>query len=225
MSAVLDGRSAYEAEGGSGRVRNRQILAAGLFGCFLLAAGILLTIVCFVKEQKAVSAAVMEPVQLDLCLLHPDRPGTREQVTGLFPGENMVWKPAVILDGTSPEAYIRVRLKFGGILADSQEESEEEKNSRLERIQELCAGIRFCDGWTKGSDGYYYYQEAVAPGSVVQICDQLTIPENWDNSVAEKLFTIEVSAEAICLDGRESWISLCAFPLIRQELCQKAFCF
>ena len=102
-------------------------------------------------------------------------------------------------------ACIRVSLEFGGILGDFPEESEEEEHDRLERIQELCAGIRFCDGWVEGEDGYYYYQEAVAPGSIVQICEQVTIPEGWDNEIAEKLFTIEVSAEAIHLDGREAW--------------------
>lgn len=186
-------------------MRKRQILAAGLFGCFALTAGILLTVVWFVKEQKTISAAFMEPVQLELCLLHSDQPGTKEQVTGLLPGESLDWKPAVILNGTSPGACIRVSLEFGGILGDFPEESEEEEHDRLERIQELCARIRFCDGWVEGEDGYYYYQEAVAPGSIVQICDQVTIPEDWDNEIAEKLFTIEVSAEAIHLDGREAW--------------------
>lgn len=186
-------------------MRKRQILAAGLFGCLALIAGILLTVVWFVKEQKTISAAFMEPVQLELCLLHSDQPGTKEQVTGLLPGESLDWKPAVILNGTSPGACIRVSLEFGGILGDFPEESEEEEHDRLERIQELCAGIRFCDGWVEGEDGYYYYQEAVAPGSIVQICEQVTIPEGWDNEIAEKLFTIEVSAEAIHLDGREAW--------------------
>ena len=94
-------------------MRKRQILAAGLFGCLALTAGILLTVVWFVKEQKTISAAFMEPVQLELCLLHSDQPGTKEQVTGLLPGESLDWKPAVILNGTSLGACIRVSLEFG----------------------------------------------------------------------------------------------------------------
>lgn len=186
-------------------MRRKQILAAGILGCCMLTVGILMTVICFWKEQKTVSAVFTEPIQLELRLLHSDEPGTREQVTGLFPGESMVWKPAVILDGTSPEACIRVRLEFGGILESSQEESKEEESERLARIQELCDGICFCDGWIDGADGYYYYQETVTPGSIVQICEQVTIPENWDNEIAEKLFTIEVSAEAIRAENRESW--------------------
>lgn len=205
MPFILDGWSAYEAEGGLGRMRKRQILAAGVLGCFVLTGGILLSIIWFVNEQRAVSAVLTEPVHLDLCLLNPDRPGTREQVTGLLPGESMVWKPAVILDGTSPEACIRIRMDFGGILETFSGESEEETDSRLARIRELCAGIRFCDGWTEGEDGYYYYQEPVTPGSVIQICDQVTIPESWDNEIAEKMFTIEVSAEAIHSESQYQW--------------------
>lgn len=186
-------------------MRRKQILAAGILGCCMLTVGILLTVICFWKEQETVSAAFTEPIQLELCLLHSDESGTREQVTGLFPGESMVWKPAVILDGTSPEACIRVSLEFGGILESSPEESEEEESGRLARIRELCDGICFCDGWIDGADGYYYYQEAVTPGSIVQICERVTIPENWDNEIAEKLFTIEVSAEAIRSENRESW--------------------
>lgn len=186
-------------------MKKRQILAAGLFGCFILTAGIVLSMVYFLREQKAVHAVFSEPVQLELRLLHTDVSGTREQVTGLLPGESMVWKPAVLLDDTSLEAYIRVRLEFGGSLGSSPEEREEEKEERLARIRELCAGIRFCDGWVEKADGYYYYQEVVTPGSMIQICDQVTIPENWTNEIAEKMFTIEVSAEAIRSDDQEPW--------------------
>lgn len=186
-------------------MKRKQILASGLLGCLILLAGILLTMLWFVKEQEAVSAALLEPVQLELCLLHAEGPGTKEQVTGLLPGESMVWKPAVILDGTSPEAWIRVRLEFGGVLDGSSEENEKEREERLLRIRELCAGIRFCDGWVEGADGYYYYKEEAAPGSIIQICEQVTIPESWDNEIAEKIFTIEVSGEAVRAEYTGPW--------------------
>ena len=190
-------------------MKRRKILMTGMLGCALLTAGIGLTMVHFLKEQETVSVSSMEPVQLELCLLHTEYTeascGT-EQVTGLLPGESTVWKPAVILDGTSPEAYIRVRLEFGGILEGASEESEEEAAARARRIRELQDGIRFCDGWLEGEDGYYYQEKAV-PGKIIPVYDQVTVPENWDNEIAEKVFTIEISAEAVRADGLEPWLT------------------
>lgn len=190
-------------------MKKRKILMTGMLGCALLTAGIGLTMLHFLKEQEAVSVSSMEPVQLELCLLHTEYTeascGT-EQVTGLLPGESTVWKPAVILDGTSPEAYIRVRLEFGGILEGTLEESEDEAAARALRIRELQDGIRFCDGWLEGEDGYYYYQEKVTPGSMIMIYDRVTIPENWDNNIAEQVFTIELSAEAVRWEQLNPWL-------------------
>ncbi len=181
--------------------RNRA--AAGLAGCGLLALGIVLSFIMFLRQRESVSVASMEPVRLEVCFLEDEEAYTGEQVTGILPGETVKRGTAVILDGTSPEAYIRVGLTFGGILGDDAGEGEK---VRLERIRELQDGISFETGWLKGSDGFYYYQKKVAPGSIVPVYSQVTIPENWENDIAEKVFTIELGAEAVRSEHLEPWL-------------------
>lgn len=184
----------------------KQIFAAGVLGCLAMAVGIVLSVLYFRKEQETVSAVHLAPVHLELCLLNSEEGYEAEQVTGLLPGESSVWEPAVILDGTSPDAYIRIRLEFGGIFEEQPGEDEEKSAERRQKIQELCGGIWFCDGWLEGENNYYYYQDKVSAGNIVPVCSQVTIPDEWDNDVAEKTFTIEVSAEAVRSDWLESWI-------------------
>lgn len=186
----------------------RKILAAGMFGCFALMSGVGGTVFWFVKQNASVSAALIEeePIRLEMCFWHSGEHFTEDPVTGLLPGETVGRDPAVILDGTSPEAYIRVRISFGGILEGAPSESQEERRERLERIRDLWGQIHFCEGWLEGEDGCVYYQEKVPPGSIIPVYEQVGIPENWDNEIAEQTFTIELSAEAVRSDHLDPWL-------------------
>lgn len=176
-----------------------RVLALGIAGCVLSASGIVLSLAHFAGQEAAVNAELTEQIQLDICLLDSGDAYEEERLTGLLPGTVIERKAAVILDGTSPDAYIRVGLKFGGSL-------DEEKSERAERMRELQNGIRFCDGWSEGYDGFYYYQKRVVHGSVIPVYDQIVIPENWDNHMADQVFTIELSAEAVRADALEPWL-------------------
>ncbi len=184
----------------------RRIFALGLAGCILSAAGFSFTALCFLWQKKETVAVLAEPVQLELCLLTSGEQYEEDRVTGVLPGESVEREPAVMLDADSPEAYIRVRFAFGGILAGAEDESESEREERLEKICQLKDGIRLCRGWIMGEDDTYYYKERVTPGSIVPVYDQVTIPENWDNRIAEKIFTIVLSAEAARADSLDPWM-------------------
>lgn len=67
--------------------RNRA--AAGLAGCGLLALGIVLSFIMFLRQRESVSVASMEPVRLEVCFLEDEEAYTGEQVTGLLPGETV----------------------------------------------------------------------------------------------------------------------------------------
>jgi len=188
-------------------VNRTGILAVGFLGGILLVFGIGCSVYIFAAQRESVSVVSLEPVQLDICLLSSGEKCEEDQLTGLIPGEKVEREPAVILEGDSPEAYIRVSVVFGGALGASAEENEEECRERLERTQELRERIRFCEGWLEGEDGCYYYQKKVTPGSIVPVYEQITIPEDWDNDIAGKAFTLELSAEAVRSEDLEPWLA------------------
>lgn len=185
-----------------------NVIMAGLTGCVLSTAGIIMSIANFAAREEAVNAELTEQIRLDICLLDSEEAYGEERLTGLLPGTVIERKTAVILDGTSPDAYIRVGLEIAGDRKEAEGKWEKgEENEQAKRIRELQNGIRFCDGWSEGSDGFYYYQERVVHGSVIPVYEQIVIPENWDNHMAEQVFTIELSAEAVRADALEPWFS------------------
>lgn len=187
-------------------MRQGKVLMLGLAGCILTGAGIGFTMLYFSGQEKAVSKELAGQVQLEIRMLDSGAEYTEDCVTGILPGETIARKPAVILDGESPDAYLRVKLTFGGVLGSSVDENEEERKERTDRIRELEEGIGFCGGWLEGDDGFYYYQKKAAHGSIIPVYDHITIPGNWDNEIAEKTFTIELYAEAVRADCLEPWL-------------------
>lgn len=189
------------------REKRKKILAAGVGGCLLLVFGIGMTVFWSLGQRTFVSVSSMEePVLIRTCFLSSGEDYTEDRLTGLLPGETVECEPAVVLDKDSPEAYIRVRLTFGGILGEQPSENRREQKERLERIRELQEGIRFCAGWLEGQDGCMYYQEKVSPGRTVPVYEQVLVPKNWDNKIAEKVFTIELTAEAVRSEHLEPWL-------------------
>lgn len=185
-----------------------RVLTVGLAGCVLSTAGIIMSIANFAAREEAVNAELTEQIQLDICLLDSEEAYVEERLTGLLPGTVIERKTAVILDGTSPDAYIRVGLEIAGDRKEAEGKWEKgEENEQAKRIRELQNGIRFCDGWSEGDDGFYYYQERVVHGSIIPVYERIVIPENWDNHMAEQVFTIELSAEAVRADALEPWFS------------------
>lgn len=189
------------------RAKKRRIAAAGASCCLLLVLGIGATVFWPAAQGEPVSVSCMEePVRIRTCFLSSGEEYVQEPLTGLRPGETVEREPAVVLDEASPEAYLRVRVTFGGVLEEQQSESREEQRERLERIRELQQGIRFCSGWLEGQDGCMYYQKKAAPGAAVPVYDQVRIPDNWDNEIAEQVFTIELTAEAVRAEHLEPWL-------------------
>lgn len=183
-----------------------KVLLIGFLGCSVSMAGIVISLERYAEQKEVVSGELAEQIQLEICLLDSENI-YEEQLLGLLPGEIVERKPAVILDGTSPDAYLRIKLEFGGSLKEPEEkETEEEHRERINRTREIQDGIRFCDGWLEGDGGFYYYQKKVLHGSIIPVYDQIVIPENWDNEMAEQVFTIELSAEAVRADALEPWL-------------------
>lgn len=163
----------------------RRAVLFGYFGCILAAVGVIGTMVLFIRKEQMVNTICAGPVKLTIA--------EREKAS------------VIVLERNSEEAYIRVRMDYGGILAESGDETEEERRERLQRIEELEAGIAFSDEWIKGTDGFYYYQKKAAPGSETILFTQVTVPEEWGNEITGQTFSIDLAAEAVPADYFDPW--------------------
>lgn len=106
----------------------------------------------------------------------------------LRPGVKIKKTPQVV-SSSDTDCYVRMSVHF----SDGQAE-------------ELCEPLSVCEGWQAGNDGYYYWQEKVAPGQVTApLFEMVQI-----RSDAEKIlpFDILVYAEAVqCgnLSAQDAW--------------------
>lgn len=183
----------------------KRAVLLGFLGCILAAVGVIGTMVLFIRKEQVVNTISAGPVKLTIT--EPEKAGGYDGnlTEGLLPGQALGKVPVIVLEENSEEAYIRVRVDYGGILAESGDETEEERGERLQRIEELEAGIAFSDGWIKGTDGFYYYQKKAAPGSETTLFTQVTIPKSWGNEIAEQTFSIDLTAEAVPADYFDPW--------------------
>lgn len=112
-------------------------------------------------------------------------------VRDVTPGRVIAKDPTVTNVGDH-DAYIRCKVTVSGL-----------DNSDMQG--QLMNGIAFDNKkWVKSGD-YYYYQEmlpkqTVSSASEAELFDTVTIPSEWDNSIAGKEFSIHITAEAIQAD-------------------------
>lgn len=89
-------------------------------------------------------------------------------------------KTVAVTSLSSTDCYIRVRVEFSSLKA-----------------QQFCEELEILDGWTKSSDGYYYWTKKVQPGRTTgQLFSQVKIRSNVKKKDLEK-FEILVYAEAV----------------------------
>lgn len=113
--------------------------------------------------------------------------------------------PTIIAQAGSEDMYLRVRIDVGGALTDMPILEDADGEAR-DYVAELLEGIDIdTEKWVYNEDdGYYYYQEPVTDiveNRRIPVFTTVTIPEKWGNEVADKTFTIDVSAEAIQADS------------------------
>lgn len=97
----------------------------------------------------------------------------------LEPGD-IIPKTVQVLSTSDRDCYIRVMLKFSSLEAEN-----------------FCEPLTILDGWTRESDGYYYWKEKVKPGeSTGQLISSVNIKQNISEKELED-FEILVYAEAV----------------------------
>lgn len=179
----------------------------GFVCCILAIAGAAGTLVSFMKRSGQEMKEVVSLGRVNLRIEEPKFSGQYDGnlLAGLLPGQAVEKDPVIVLGENSEDAYIRVRIEYGGVLEADENNTEEEEREREKRVRELEEGINFSEGWLKGRDAFYYYQKKVPSGSRIPFFTQVTIPESWGNEISEQAFSIDLTAEAVPADYFDPW--------------------
>lgn len=133
-----------------------------------------------------------------------------EQDNAIFhvtPNQEITKDPTITALAGSEAMYLRVKIEVGGGLTDMpmmEDMRAEDAEIVNPYIADLLANLDIDSDLWVYSDGYYYYQNVVEKKDVDQkipVFTTVKIPEYWGNDVADKDFTINVTAEAIQADN------------------------
>lgn len=103
------------------------------------------------------------------------------------PGQRLAKDPKVTLARDSEDAYARIRINYNTL--------------NEKQINELESLLVLNGGWSKSSDGYFYYNKLMEAGDSSTIFDEVKIPASWGNEIAGLTFTMDVTAEFIQADN------------------------
>ena len=166
------------------------------------AIGVGATLAYFTDNDVATNVVTMGHVDIDLD--EPNyTPGIDNVMEDLVPGETITKDPTITVAENSQPAFIRAKIEFlmDGAPMGAKYASELEGQLTLE-------GTKLVEdtSWKKGEGNYYYFQYEVDPGEKIVLFDEVTIPSNWGNDVADSEIQIIVSAEAIQSENFEPYV-------------------
>lgn len=108
----------------------------------------------------------------------------------VLPGQTVPKNPTITVADDSENCYVRAT-----VTVESEDGISAEYLALLEDA--LKADItKEGSNWTY-ADGYYYYAAELTAEDAVVLFEEVTIPGEWDNAVADKSFSIKINAEAI----------------------------
>lgn len=173
--------------------KNKKIALLIVVVALVAAIGVGATLAYFSDKDSNTNVVTMGHVDIALTETSTDEnvriTDNGLKFTDVMPGAALSKVPTVTVDTASQPSWIRMSMTFEG-LTDEQ-------------ANELVALLDIQSGWHLSSDGYYYYDTAVAPGTSVDFFTTVKIPAGWDNTMADKSFSIVLQAEAI----QESYVS------------------
>lgn len=110
----------------------------------------------------------------------------------VVPGQTVPKNPTITVEEDSENCYVRATLTV---------ESQDIEKDVLDLLtKKLTAQILSTDGsnWTyNDNDGYFYYGSELKAGEKAVLFETVTVPGEWDNAVADKSFSIKITAEAV----------------------------
>ena len=121
-------------------------------------------------------------------------PGTGLTFDDVTPNAKLVKRAFMQLGNDSSDAYARVKLTWD--TTGMTPEQVTAFNAALPSF--LPVG----QGWIEGTDGYYYYQTKLEKGDkTANVIDQVTIPAEWTNTMANAKFSLKVEGDFIQADN------------------------
>lgn len=180
-------------------MRNKKLITMVASLALVAVVGIGATLAYFTDRDEATNVITMGHVDIDL--EEPNFPGGPEggEIENVVPGDEITKDPTVTVQEGSEDAYIRVKLN---IVSDDVDFPAEYLAQLLAKNADGTYKYLNIDTtvWAE-ADGYFYYNQVVKAGQQVVLFDTVTIPAEWNNTVADKSFKIEITAEAIQADN------------------------
>lgn len=164
------------------------IITAGALSALLIVGG---TLAWFTDTKDATNTFQMGNVAIDLLENgNTDYDGGLE-FDNIVPGDELD-KEVKVMNRGSVDSYIRLLLTTGYTEGTPQIDGQDLSYNLLELLNINSTN------WTLHSDGYYYYNGALASGATSELLfDTVTIPTSWGNEMALADFFIDIEVEAI----------------------------
>ena len=156
------------------------------------------TLAYFTDSEDVTNVITMGNVDIDLEEPNYDPGDDDNTVENVKPGQSIVKDPTITVLEGSETAYVRAKLVINIDGVNAPELNEDEYNALVESMEsELEDNIDINEtNWVKSGD-YYYCQFSLQAGESVKLFENVHIPEDWGNEIAEATITIDVTAEAI----------------------------
>ena len=110
------------------------------------------------------------------------------------PGATLTKRAYMKLGADSADAYARVKLTWDTTGMTPDQVAAFNAN--------LPSYLPIGNGWVEGTDGYYYYQTKLVKGQQTEnIINQVVIPADWGNVMANASFKLKVEGDFIQADN------------------------
>lgn len=197
-------------------MKNKKILAAIVAATLVAVIGVGATLAYFTDSDEAQNVLTLGAVDIEL-----DEPNYKgdDEYQSVVPGDVIVKDPIITLASDSEDAYVRIRLEVdmkklvydvsSNELAGEVDLEEELETSAIKDLLEgtvetvgLIAQSEENGWFYNDEDGYYYFNKKLTQENAEALFfNQVNIPREWGNDLADTIIRVDVYAEAIQADN------------------------
>lgn len=174
---------------------NKRVLLTTLCVALIAIIGVFGTVAYFTDTDDKENTFTVGNVDITLDEPKWDAAGKLD-APEVYPTEALAKDPTVTNVGANP-CFVRIKVTGWDCLAPA---------SDITYRTDYVNG-KLGENWVSHTDGYFYYTKVLAAGEVTDaLFDQIVIPADLKNGDGEKIYTIDVKAEAVQAQGaKPSW--------------------